>query len=92
MAKAELERIEGEVVNIIYENEDNGYKVVEVENSTEFFVAVGYLHGVSAGEFVALTGSWINHSVYGEQFKAEFFEKKLPNIWLFKNKPLIVKK
>ena len=78
MAKPELERIEGEVVNIIYENEDNGYKVVEIENETDFFVAVGYLHGVSAGEFVVLTGSWINHSVYGEQFKAEIFEKKLP--------------
>ena len=78
MAKAELERVEGEVVNIIYQNEDNGYKVVEIENEKEFFVAVGYLHGVSVGEFVVLTGSWINHSVYGEQFKAEIFEKKLP--------------
>ena len=79
LAKSELEKIEGEVVNIIYENEDNGYKVVEIENKTDFFVAVGYLHGVSVGEFVILTGSWINHNVYGEQFKAEIFEKKLPN-------------
>ena len=63
MAKSELEKIEGEVVNIIYENEDNGYKVVEIENKTDFFVAVGYLHGVSVGEFVILTGSWINHNV-----------------------------
>ena len=27
---------------------------------------------------MVLTGSWINHSVYGGQFKAEIFEKKLP--------------
>ena len=75
---AELERLEGEVVNIIYQSDDSGYKVVEVEVKSDRVVVVGYLHGLSVGEFVVLTGSWINHNVYGEQFKVQMFEKKLP--------------
>lgn len=78
MAEKELERYEGEIVNIIYQNEDNGYKVVEFENDDEAFVAVGYLHGVAVGESVILTGNWINHSTYGEQLKVVMFEKKQP--------------
>lgn len=78
LQNVDFERLEGEVINIIYQNEDNGYKVVEIETKTACFVAVGYLHGVSVGEFVVLSGSWTNHNVYGEQFKAEIFEKKLP--------------
>ncbi len=78
LAGKELERYEGEIANIIYHNEDNGYKVVEFENDDQCFVAVGYLHGVAVGERVILTGSWINHSVYGEQLKVVMFEKKQP--------------
>ena len=78
VAEKELERYEGEIVNIIYQNEDNGYKVVEFENDDEAFVAVGYLHGVAVGESVILTGNWINHSTYGEQLKVVMFEKKRP--------------
>ncbi len=79
MSEHNLQRFEGEIVNVIYQNEDNGYKVVEFESDTESFVAVGYLHGVGAGERVVLTGSWTNHSVYGEQLKVTMFEKKQPD-------------
>ena len=79
MSEHNLQRFEGEIVNVIYQNEDNGYKVVEFESDTESFVAVGYLHGVGAGERVVLTGSWTNHSVYGEQLKITMFEKKQPD-------------
>lgn len=74
----ELEKVEGEVTDIIFGNDDNGYKVIEVENETDNFIAVGYMHGLSVGEYVILTGRWTNHSVYGEQFKAEMFEKRMP--------------
>ena len=78
MPECNLERYEGDIVNIIFQNEDNGYKVVELENDDECFVAVGYLHGVAVGDRVILTGSWINHNVYGEQLKVVMFEKKQP--------------
>ena len=73
-----LERFEGEIVNIIYRNDDNGYTVAEFESEKDSFVAVGYLHGVAEGESVVLTGTWTKHNVYGEQLKVTMFEKKQP--------------
>lgn len=74
----ELDRVSGEVSSVIYSNDENGYKVLEIENDSEVFVAVGYFHGVSEGESLRLSGRWTNHAVYGEQFKAEMFEKVAP--------------
>jgi len=75
---AGTETVYGEVTEIIFSNDDNGYKVLEVENDKDFFVAVGYFHGVSEGETLKLTGKWITHPTYGEQFKAEIYEKSMP--------------
>jgi len=72
------EKVSGDVVGIIYSNDDNGYKVIEVENDEESFIAVGYFHGLTEGETVNLTGKWTSHPTYGEQFKAEMFEKIMP--------------
>lgn len=69
----------GIIEEIIYKNEDNGYTVCFVESETEGgFVAVGYMASVSIGEKVSLTGSWIEHPEYGEQFKLEYYEVLLP--------------
>ena len=73
-----IESVSGEVTGIIYSNDSNGYKVLEIENDEDFFVAVGYFHGVSEGETLKLTGKWITHATYGEQFKADLFEKTVP--------------
>jgi len=75
---AVTETVSGEVTEIIFSNDENGYKVLEIENDKDFFVAVGYFHGVSEGETLKLTGKWINHPTYGEQFKAEIYEKAMP--------------
>jgi len=74
----DLENITGEVINIIYSSDNNGYKVMEVENEQEVFITVGYFHSVAEGETVRLTGKWTSHPTYGDQFKAELFEKILP--------------
>lgn len=73
-----METVNGDIKTVIYENEDNGYKVVEVETEDDLFVAVGYMHGVSEGETVKLTGKWVSHHIYGEQFSVEMYEKKAP--------------
>ena len=72
------EKINGEVVHIIYSNDDNSYKVMEMENENESFIAVGYFHSVAEGESLCLTGKWTSHPTYGDQFKADMFEKILP--------------
>lgn len=74
----ELEYIQGEVAHIIYFSDETGYKVLEMENESEDFVAVGYFHGVAEGETLKLSGRWTSHPTYGDQFKADMFEKILP--------------
>ena len=74
----ELIKISGEVVNIIYKNEDNGYTVCEIETKDEVVVCVGYLVGVFEGDIISASGIWVKHNVYGEQFKIEIFEKEIP--------------
>jgi len=78
MAQPEMEQLEAVVENIIFKNEDNGYTVAEMEGREFGFVAVGILFGINEGEKVVLTGTWTEHPSYGEQFKVEMYEKKMP--------------
>ncbi|MEE0944022.1 MAG: ATP-dependent RecD-like DNA helicase [Clostridia bacterium] len=72
-------RIVGTVTEIIYQNPDNGYTVCEIENEDEgIFTATGYMPYLSVGESVQLTGEWVEHPDYGEQFKTESYETLLP--------------
>lgn len=77
MAK-ELEELRGIVSDVIFENEENGYKVIELETEDALIVAVGYLQGISEGETVKLRGRWTQHATYGEQFQVTMFEKEIP--------------
>ncbi len=69
----------GNVIEIIYQNSDNGYTVCEIESSTEgLFTATGYMPYLGEGENVSVTGIWTTHPDYGEQFKISFYETILP--------------
>lgn len=69
----------GTVVEIIYTNPDNGYTVCDIENQDEgLFTATGYMPYVSEGEELKMTGSWVSHPDYGEQFKVDYYETLLP--------------
>ena len=74
-----LEKVEGNVIDIVFSNPENGYTICEVDSKEEgVFTAVGYMPYISEGECVAISGMWVNHPEYGEQFKAEFYESVLP--------------
>ena len=75
---AELLVIEGIVQEIIYQNIANGYTVCDIDVEGVFSTAVGIMPGIAPGEGVRLTGKWVNHPEYGEQFKVEVCEKILP--------------
>ncbi|MBQ4631149.1 MAG: ATP-dependent RecD-like DNA helicase [Clostridia bacterium] len=78
LPEKEYEKISGVVETIIFNNEENGYTVAEIENDDYSFVAVGTMFGIAEGEKVILTGRWIDHPTYGEQFKTEMYEKQMP--------------
>ena len=73
-----MEKLEGEIYEIIYQNEDNGYTVCDVETNKSLVTACGHMPFVAPGEEVVLTGKWVNHPDYGEQFSVTSLERALP--------------
>ncbi len=75
----EIITVTGTVEEIIYSNPDNGYIVCGIDSAEEgLFTATGYMPFITEGESVALSGSWVMHPDYGEQFKAEYCETVMP--------------
>lgn len=76
--KVQLEKLHGAVEHVVYQNEDTGFTVLELSSGDTLTTVVGSLLGVAEGEEVELTGSYAFHPTYGQQFKVELFERKLP--------------
>lgn len=70
--------IKGQVIDLIYQNETNGYTVAEFETEEESTTVVGYLPFINKGDSLKLEGKFIVHQDYGRQFKIETFEKIMP--------------
>ena len=74
-----MEEIRGIIEEIIFENEENGYKVCAFDMDGEYITIKGVLSCVSPGEYMILQGKWESHKEYGEQFAVSSYEKKLPD-------------
>ena len=74
----EKEILEGEIYEIIYQNEENGYTVCDVSCNNSLITACGHMPFIAPGEAVRLTGKWVNHPEYGEQFSVDMAERALP--------------
>lgn len=70
--------IKGQITDIIYENEINGYMVAEFKTEEEEIVITGYLPFINNGDTLKVTGKYITHQEYGRQFKVETFDKIMP--------------
>ncbi|MCI8396399.1 MAG: AAA family ATPase [Clostridia bacterium] len=70
--------LEGEVETIIYENEMNSYTVARFITEGETITIVGFLPFVNIGDTIKITGEFVQHKDYGEQFKVETFKKEMP--------------
>ena len=71
-------KLEGQLEEIIYQNDTNSYTVAELSTEEETFTVVGYLPFINEGDFLCLEGKFITHQDYGRQFKIDTFEKKVP--------------
>ena len=70
--------IKGEVAEIIYKNEVNGYCIAVFETEEESTTIVGYLPFVNKNDTLEVTGKFVEHQEYGRQFKVETFKKVMP--------------
>ena len=74
-----MEIIEGIINSIVFTNAENGWSVLRLDTIDGVVTVAGNIPGVSKGERIILTGSWITHPQYGEQFKSESFEVRPPS-------------
>lgn len=77
--RGDILKIKGQIENIIYSNESNGYTVCEMISENQLVTAVGYLPFLNVGDVIIATGDMIQHNVYGEQLKVNSFEKVMPS-------------
>ncbi len=71
--------IQGTVEEIIYENPENGYTVCDVLSAGQLVTMTGYMPNLSKGEQIEAHGDWVTHIEYGDQFKVEYYERRMPS-------------
>ena len=76
--EAELVTITGVVEDITFQNDANGFTVLDFSTDDELFTAVGVMPGITAGETVSLTGNFTMHPTFGRQLKVTAFTRTLP--------------
>ena len=71
--------IVGTVTAVIFRNEENGYTVLRLDtDESGEITAVGCMPGVTPGETLEAEGKWMKHASYGEQFKVESLQRRMP--------------
>ncbi len=73
-----METIEGYINHIRYQNEKNGYTVMEVETAHGDEILVGTFHYVSEGEYICAQGEYVDHPTHGPQYQVTSYEIKEP--------------
>ncbi|MCH5352579.1 MAG: ATP-dependent RecD-like DNA helicase [Acutalibacter sp.] len=78
MAENKLLEMTGTVEHVVYHNDKNQYTVLEMAAGGELITVVGAFPFVSEGEELHVYGTWSSHPSFGDQFKAETFERARP--------------
>lgn len=71
-------QITGVVEEITFQNDTNGFTVLDLSVESDYITAVGVMPGVCAGETVTLTGMYTTHPSFGRQFKVSAFSRCMP--------------
>lgn len=73
-----MDNITGYVDHIVYQNSDNGYTVMTLVAEGKEVTCVGMCKGLGQGENISAEGEYIEHPVYGRQFKIQTYETVAP--------------
>lgn len=74
-----LQEHTGILREMIFHNDENGYTVAVFETDEDTFTVVGNIPGAAPGKSYLLTGEFIEHPTYGEQFSVKSFEEQMPS-------------
>ena len=82
------QQLSGSVERITYYNDETGYTVLRLTpdsrgmlpyaHGQNLITVVGNLPEVNPGEWLKLTGQWLNHPKHGRQFQVELCEQSTP--------------
>ena len=66
------EALAGLVERVTFHNPENGFCVLRVKarGQRDLVTVVGRAAMISAGEFVQMSGAWVNDRTHGQQFRA----------------------
>ena len=73
-----METINGYVEHIIFQNKENGYTVLNLMTEGEEITCVGMFKGLTQGETITAQGEYVEHPVYGSQFKVSTYQTVAP--------------
>src|SRR3954452_5721397 len=75
-----LEALAGLVERVTFHNADSGFCVLRVKarGQRDLITVVGHAAMIASGEWVQMSGSWINDRTHGLQFKAAFLKASPP--------------
>src|SRR5690349_24959805 len=70
----------GLVDRVTFHNSENGFCVLRVKarGQRDLITVVGHTAMISAGEFVQMSGAWVNDRSHGQQFRASFLKASPP--------------
>ena len=73
-----METVSGYVEHIIFQNNENGYTVMNLMTEGSEVVCVGMGKGLTQGENIQVQGEYVDHPVYGTQLKMANFQVVVP--------------
>src|SRR5690242_3312172 len=76
----QTETLAGLVERVTYHNDETGFCVLRIKarGQRDLVTVVGHAASIGAGEWVQMTGSWVNDRTHGQQFKAAFLKANPP--------------
>jgi exodeoxyribonuclease V alpha subunit len=74
------EALAGLVERVTFHNPENGFCVLRVKarGQRDLVTVVGHAATIAAGEFVQMSGAWVNDRTHGQQFRASFLKASPP--------------
>ena len=73
-----MDTLKGFVEHIIYKNPQNGYGVINLVVEEMEITCTGIFMHLDEGECIEAEGNYVDHAVYGKQFKVEHFQVVAP--------------
>ena len=74
------EVLAGSIERVTFHNAENGFCVLRIKarGHRDLVTVVGHAAEISAGEWVTVSGTWVNSREHGQQFKASFLRASAP--------------